>query len=889
MVSGRNGTGTTTNTPGDDVIPLTTDDEPDDDAVTPSRHALSIDDHHHNDVDLDAQGVVFATAGSSSNMSTQNAYQRSGSGGAGGAGGPSFRSMMTSTNPITTAPNSITASNTGSPPYQSSSPSITTVDDPWTYLQLRFAHLWQRVPASWSLERDPSIAFRHVMTLLGFISLCIFVFSVPYMLHLISPRAPTPPGTAPPLDEAASTVSGKRGAVAADVADCSKLGVKVLRDLSGNAVDAAIATVLCQGVLAPFASGLGGGAIALVHSKKSSDDVGVSRMYDAREAAPMKATMELYNAQNMSSVMYGGLAVAIPGELRGLYRMHIDFGKLPWKEVVMPVVEVAQSAKVGQFLAAKLKSMNDTILTSASLAKLFTKKVLTSKGKDQQDAAAAAELPGMRRDEVIEASAHLFGHKSTGDHSHKPATTSHNESKSVPFKDNDASSKASPTPSFSPGSDGKRGSATTQSGPTFAGVDNENDTETHVTQVLAEGDDLKNEALVQTLRSIALHGPDALYHNLSSVIAAEVQGAGGVLTSRDIRSYDVKIRAVVESNYQGFTILGASPPSSGGASIAMALNMITSLNFRKHGRNSVTFRLLVECLKWVFGAAMGLADPSFIPATDWQLRNMLSRREALRRALRIDEDRTYPPSRYAPGVSTSTLQSGTSHVSVVDANGTAVSISSSINLPFGARIASESTGFIYNDAMHAFTTDMTRASAFGLYPTSENSVEPGKRPTTAACPTIVLAGRHVYMSLGGSGGPKAITGVLQTMLNILDFGDSLADAISAPRIHHQLVPNVLELEAANGTTCTLTDHLKRPSDVTTGTLSSGWVYWASVCEALKDVGHRLDAPHLHSAVQAVLVPSAIKDDAELEEGEEEEGRTIYAASDHRRIGKAAAY
>lgn len=883
MVSGRNGIDTTTNIPNDDVIPLT-NEGPNDDPITPSRHTLPPDNDDGDDVDLDAQGVVFATAGLPSNMSTQGAYHRSSSG-----GGPSFRSTtMTSANPTGTTPNNTTASMTGSSPSQSPSPSITTVDDPWTYLQLRFAHLWHRVPASWSLERDPSIAFRHVMTLVGFISLCIFVFSVPYMLHLISPRAPTPPGTSPPLDEAASTVSGKHGAVAADVAECSKLGVKVLRDLSGNAVDAAIATVLCQGVFAPFASGLGGGAIVLVHSKKSLDDIGVSRMYDAREAAPMKATMEMYNAKNMSSVMYGGLAVAIPGELRGLYRMHIDFGKLPWKEVVMPVVEVAQSAKVGQFLAAKLKSMNDTILTSPSLAKLFTKKVLTSKGKDQQDAAAAAELPGMRRDEVIEASTHLFGRKSTGGHNKNHATTSHNES-SVPSKDKGANSAVSPTPSYSPSSHGKRDSATAESGPTLSGVDNENDTETHVTQLLAEGDDLKNEALVQTLHSIALHGPDALYHNLSSVIAAEVQTAGGVLTSRDIRSYDVKIRTVVESNYQGFTILGASPPSSGGASIAMALNMITSLSFRKHGRNSVTFRLLVECLKWVFGAAMGLADPSFVPATDWQLRNMLSRREALRRALRIDGEKTYPPSRYAPGVSTSTLQSGTSHVSVVDANGTAVSISSSINLPFGARIASESTGFIYNDAMHAFTTDMTRASAFGLYPTSENSVEPGKRPTTAACPTIVLRGRHVYMALGGSGGPKAITGVLQTMLNILDFGDSLADAISAPRIHHQLVPNVLELEAANGTTCTLTDHLKRPSDVTTGTLSSGWVYWASVCEALKDVGHRLDAPHLHSAVQAVLVPSAIKDDAELEEGEEEEGRTIYAASDHRRIGKAAAY
>lgn len=131
-------------------------------------------------------------------------------------------------------------------------------------------------------------------------------------------------------------------------------------------------------------------------------------MYDAREAAFMKANMEFYNAQNIFSVIYGGSAVYIPEKFRVIYCMDIDFGKVHSKEVVMPVVEVAQSAKFGHFLAAKLKSTNDNILKSSSTAKLFTKKVLTLKGKHQLDAAAATEHPAMRRDEFIEATTQLF-------------------------------------------------------------------------------------------------------------------------------------------------------------------------------------------------------------------------------------------------------------------------------------------------------------------------------------------------------------------------------------------------------------------------------------------------------------------------------------------------
>lgn len=722
-------------------------------------------------------------------------------------------------------------------------------DDLWEQLNDQFAQHWHRIPSSWSLEPNPRVALRNVLALFGFLSLCIFVFSVPSLLHIVSPSAPAPPGTAPDLDEAASTISGVNGAVAADVPQCSELGVKVLDELGGNAIDAMVATVLCQGVLAPFASGIGGGALILVHFKRDPEAMGTSRFYDAREIAPSASSMKKFS-DNSTTARFGGMAVAVPGELRGLYRAHADWGILHWREVVHPVVKIAKEAKVGKFLAIQLKQMNDTIFSSPGLTQLFTKRVLTDKAKDQQDAAAGAELPGVRRFAIDPESDTTRG-----------VADSLGDASVITGADNEDKHGVSP----------KSGDTTSENG-------------TYTQKLLEEGDPFVNNALISMLKAIAVNGPDAFYVNMSESVAAEIREAGGIMTAKDIRAYAVRQNPPISSMYQGFTILGAPVPSIGGVSIAMALNMITELQFRKKGRNNVSYHMLTECLKWVFGTAMGLGDPMFVPTASSQMLRMLSRKEAMRKAYRIDVDHTFRPERYAPGISTSSLESGTSHVSIFDRNGSAVSVTSSINLPFGAGLVSNSTGVILNDQMDAFTTARTRVNAFGMYPTYENQVEPGKRAVTSMCPTIVMWGKKVYLVLGGSGGPKAISGVLQTLLNVIDFGDSLADAISAPRLHHQLVPNVVSLEAANVTTCEETHALLRPSEGKGSQSKAGWVYWESVCEGLKSNGHQLEGPAVHGAVQAILVPEALGSSAALEAEVK-----IFAASDPRRIGRAAAY
>lgn len=709
-------------------------------------------------------------------------------------------------------------------------------------LLARFAKYWRRVPAHWSVERDPSVALNQLITLFGFLALCIFIFSVPSLLTLVSPQAPTPPGSAPDLDEAASTISGRNGAVAADHPTCSELGVKVLRDMGGNAVDAMVATVLCQGVLAPFASGLGGGAFIMVYNATS----GFTRFYDAREAAPAAAKMAMYQ-KNATTAKFGGLAVAVPGELRGVWQAHTDWGSLEWEKVVNEVVEVADNAKVGAFLEIKLRQMNETIMASEGLRKVFTKKILTSKGHKAAEAAASVELPGIRRNVL---------------HTARGVVEALNDNNVV----GDASDSD------------KHGVQISS--------DKEDLNASYTHELLKEGDKMVNSALIETLKKIAKKGADALYVDLAGHLSAEIHQAGGIVTEKDLQDYTVNVNYPINSTYHGFQVLGAPLPSAGGLSIAMALNMIRELQFRKLGRNGLSYKMAAETLKWVFGARMGLGDPRFVKDSDRQVIQMLSRREAIKRVYRIQDDRTFGPRHYSDRISTSRLEDGTSHISILDKNGSAVSVTSTLNLPFGAGLMSNSTGILFNDQMDAFTTSATRTNAFGLYPSNENQVEGGKRPISSMSPTILLRNGEVFMVVGGSGGPKAVSGVLQTILNVVDYGDQLGDAISAPRLHHQLVPNEVSLEGANGTTCEQEQMLLRPSGGNGATGTSGWRYWSSVCKALKEAGHKVTGPTVHGAVQAVVAPDVLLGIRMRNVGER---GLIYAASDPRRIGKAAAY
>ena len=708
-------------------------------------------------------------------------------------------------------------------------------DDP-DVLSSRFHRLWQGLPASWSGERNPEVALKSVMTILSFIALFSLIFAVPSLLPAISSQnsisIPVPGGRPPPQ------VFGDKGAVAADHPECSKLGVKVMRDMGGNAVDAAVSTLLCQGILAPVSSGIGGGAFLLVYSKASRKQI----FYDGRETAPKDVSMKLFEASPNTSKV-GGLAVGVPGELRALEMMHMDWGKLNWKDLVMLAVPLAEEATVGSHLAKSLQLNKDAISESPSLLALFSQ-TKTPKSEDQRGSAEASiEVPGARdlatserRDSRIREEKHITQIYST----YEARRQKGGNETSTEIPENDSGTK-----------------------------------------LLQKGDKYRNPALAETLRRVAERGADAVYIDLAANLSKDIQAAGGVMTAKDISSYQPVKRTPIVSSYRGMKVLGAPLPSAGGASVGMALNVLEGYRLRRRGRNKITYSYLVETLKHVFARRMLLADSDFEPSALRTVKDMLTKRRARQIRRNIDWRRTYDPRHYARGLAQFAEDSGTTHVSILDKDGLAVSATSTIHTGFGAIFAS-SSGIILNNQMDDFTLSLERKNMYGLYPSRANRVEGGKRPLSSMSPTIILYRNNPYANVGGSGGPRIITGTLQTILNAADWGDSLDDAINAPRFHHQLIPNTLVMESINGATCELDGALQQKSVAIHGT--TPWSYWTGICDALKGIGHNITGSNFVGYVNGVLVPDVL----DLRRDKQEPGRRV-AFSDPRKFGRADAY
>jgi gamma-glutamyltranspeptidase len=722
-------------------------------------------------------------------------------------------------------------------------------------LGARFRRAWSALPAADGLERDADVALTNVRLLAGFGALCVFVFSLPTLLAMISPEAAAVvPGTAPRLSEGASVIYGESGAVAADVGVCSKLGVRVLRELGGNAVDAAVSVMLCQGVLSPFASGIGGGCFMLVHFVGNATKRAATEFVDARETAPSGVDKGVY-VRNETASRLGGAAVAVPGELRGLELAHRRWGRVSWERLVTPVVELAEEAVVGPMLARRLVQMNETIFASPSLAAVFTK----------DPPKTAASLLG------------LGGGVASPSPSPSPSPGAVASAELPPA----ARAAAEPDPDPVGGKE-ELGSALVSPAP-VANV-TPGPVQPAARVLLKEGDKLRNPVLVATLRSIARFGADHVYKDLAQDLADEVRAAGGTLSPKDLRSYRPVLRAPVESFYEGFKVLGGPPPSAGGPSIAMALNILEGLQFHRYGRNGPTYLKLVEAIKYVFAARSKLGDPAFVKSVPKTVSRMLSKRAAMtvRAWMDAGSSKTHDPSHYSADgiVRAAQRESGTAHVSIVDKENNAVSVTSTINLPFGAGFMSAKTGILYNNQMDDFSTAPNRPNAFGLYPSPQNKIEPGKRPLSSMAPTIIMHNNLPYLVIGGSGGPRIITATLQSIVNVIDWGDVLGDALSAPRLHHQLVPNVLWMESVQAETCELYRALQRPSGTTPG---GSWAYWPSVCKALKSSAHNVSGPSLDGCVQAVQVVAGRGPDGTAVR------RRVYAASDPRKIGLASAY
>ena len=310
------------------------------------------------------------------------------------------------------------------------------------------------------------------------------------------------------------------------------------------------------------------------------------------------------------------------------------------------------------------------------------------------------------------------------------------------------------------------------------------------------GSRFRQPALARTLRLIAQHGPDAFYRGaIADSIAAEMKRNGGNITKKDLESYRPKWRTPIRSEYRGYTLIMMPPASSGGITISETLNILETFDSLPRFGTARYFHLLASAFQRAFIDRNGkLGDPDFVKIPSRQL---LSDGYARDLARTIDPDRHTPTERLMGGADAGGRREGTetTHSSIVDRWGNAVATTTTVNSLFGSGVHLESVGFFLNNTMDDFAAQPGSPNQFGLIQGEVNAIEPGKRSLSAMSPTIVLdPDESVLLIVGARGGPRIISAVTQIILNVIDHRMSIADAMAAPRIHHQALPDTLRYE-----------------------------------------------------------------------------------------------
>lgn len=323
-----------------------------------------------------------------------------------------------------------------------------------------------------------------------------------------------------------------------------------------------------------------------------------------------------------------------------------------------------------------------------------------------------------------------------------------------------------------------------------------------------QGEVLRQPELARTLERIASN-PDDFYHGaLARELAASVQKGGGLLTVDDLAHYEVKEREPIRGTYRGYEIISAPPPSSGGVALMELLNILEGYDLAKAGdRSAASIHLTVEAFRRAFyDRAEFLGDPDFSKIPVAQLidkRYGAAWRESidpahasvskdLKRPAIFTELEQYASQHAQPAVVREPEH--TTHYSVVDSEGDAVSVTTTLNDIFGARVTAEGLGFLLNDEMDDFAAKQGVPNLYGLIQGPANAIGPGKRPLSAMTPTIVLKDSKLALVLGSPGGARIITTVANILMGVLDYGMNIQEAVNAPRFHHQWLPDEVHVE-----------------------------------------------------------------------------------------------
>ncbi|GGB38765.1 gamma-glutamyltransferase [Roseibium aquae] len=308
------------------------------------------------------------------------------------------------------------------------------------------------------------------------------------------------------------------------------------------------------------------------------------------------------------------------------------------------------------------------------------------------------------------------------------------------------------------------------------------------------GEVLKQTDLAGTLRKIAQEGPAGFYTgDVAERIAAKVQAAGGSMTAADLAGYSAVWREPVRGTYRGYEIASMPPPSSGGTHIVQILNMLEAYDLRGMGPNSAaTIHIMAEAMRRAYAdRSKYLGDPDFV---DVPVTGLTDKTYAASLLDSISLERATPSTEIGPADPLPYESNETTHFSVMDKHGNAVSNTYTLNFSYGVGMVADGTGVLLNNELDDFSAKPGVPNAYGLIGGDANAVEPGKRPLSSMTPTLVLENGAVLLATGSPGGSRIITTTLQIILNVIDHGMNIAEATAAPRVHHQWYPDELRIE-----------------------------------------------------------------------------------------------
>ena len=371
------------------------------------------------------------------------------------------------------------------------------------------------------------------------------------------------------------------------------------------------------------------------------------------------------------------------------------------------------------------------------------------------------------------------------------------------------------------------------------------------------GDTLKQPDLARTLKLIRARGAPGFYQGETAAkLVAASRAGGGILSQADLDAYDVREMPPLECDYRGFRIVSAPPPSSGGVVICEILNVLEGYPLPEYGWGSArAIHVQIEAMRQAYiDRNQLLGDQRFVKNP---LEQMLDKAYGARIRASIDPKRAGISTKLVPGAGFNE-GSHTTHYSIADSFGNAVAVTYTLNDWFGARVTAGGTGVLLNNEMDDFTAKVGVPNLYGLVQGENNRIEPGKRPLSSMAPTIVVKDRKPWMILGTPGGSRIITAVTLTLLNVIDYGMDLQEAVDAPRIHQQWLPEETYVEAR--------------------ALS------ADTRAILESMGHKLTVPQPENHVAAILIGAPALNAKPVG------GNRFYGAIDPRRnTGLAAGY